>query len=80
MTAIEQFVSEELERALLQGGRDMEYLLFIDAARNQADWSMRLTNLVGIIERARDAQLTEDEIRTAVAMGLFPEFFGIDFD
>lgn len=80
MTAAERFVSEELERALVQGGRDLEYLLFIDAGRRSADWSMRLTNLIGIIARARDARFSDEEIRTAVAMGLFPEFFGVDFD
>jgi hypothetical protein len=80
MQTVEQFIAEELERGLLQGGRDLEYLLFIDGQRRQADWTMRLTNLIAVIDRAREAHLSDDEIRTAIAMGLFPELFGVTFD
>lgn len=80
MQTIEQFIAEELERGLLQGGRDLEYLLFIDGERREPDWTMRLSNLTMVIERAREAGYSDENIRTAVAMGLFPELFGVNFD
>ncbi len=80
MQIVEETLGEELQRGLIQGGRDLEYLLFIDSKRRTAEWTMRLRNLVAVIERARETGFTDEEVRATVAMGLFPELFGAQFD
>ena len=75
----EHFLADELTRGLIQGGRDLEYMLFVDGERGDDEWSMRLENLIGIIERARLGGQSDAEIRAAVAMGLFPELFAPTF-
>jgi hypothetical protein len=79
-TVLEDILGEELERGLIQAGRDLEYLLFIDSKRRTAEWSMRLHNAIALIERARESGFTDDQIRTAVAIGLFPDLLGGQFD
>ncbi|HXP92318.1 MAG TPA: hypothetical protein VN905_02495 [Candidatus Binatia bacterium] len=80
MQIVQETLAEELRRALIQGGRDLEYLLFIDSKRRTAEWTMRLRNLVAVIERARETGFADDEIRVAVSVGLFPELFGARID
>jgi hypothetical protein len=79
-TVLEDILGEELERGLIQAGRDLEYLLFIDAQPRSAEWSMRLHNAIGLIKRARESGFSDDTIRTALAIGLFPELLGVQFD
>jgi hypothetical protein len=72
---IRSILAEGLERGLIQAGRDLEYLLFIDSDRRTSEWAMRLHNAIALIDRARESGISDDEIRAALAVGLFPGLF-----